>query len=495
MYNGAGAMSGQKAHCMNSSAFMLLLLLLSSTRQLAASAKQNALCLAIGLLQLGAKAMSSDESCLGMIDVKGQGYLTQTLRVDSNGVVHGLEKLLQQHPGLSWAWLHLMKTGFCSQTISSSSSLPTVWDLVILLIWAKNSPSIRKVWQHAGQLLWPQALWLSGKILDNLAVVVSKKDLEQLPILKTALGKSKRIPLQNKILLLRGLRQTKQHRKNAMKSHGDLVPGGSEIVTAEQKLTTALYAQKLKLAYQDAFHFTIHWDPVTYDIDTMVSIIFSIQAGMPGSEGLAAYLPIQNLKPVARKEVDPEIQALGAKSKLTRIQGFNEIRAVSHSLKAVGMPLEKFFLDQNVAWRPLQDFQKRAFKDGIWWVVNTRTGIITPQLPKDFDMAKTPLLCSLSDQGGINRAGLDYLAWKLGMTIHIAFDPYHRSWNDVKHCLKSAKGDLFKCLLSYSLLYNINYGPFGSKAWHEKKTESPRTARRRFSTQRTFPEFHSLDLP
>jgi hypothetical protein len=41
MYNGAGAMSGQKAHCMNSSAFMLLLLLLSSTRQLAASAKQK----------------------------------------------------------------------------------------------------------------------------------------------------------------------------------------------------------------------------------------------------------------------------------------------------------------------------------------------------------------------------------------------------------------------------------------------------------------------
>ena len=137
------------------------------------------------------------------------------------------------------------------------------------------APGIRKV-------------WLSGKILDNLAVVVSKKDLEQLPILKTALGKSKRIPLQNKILLLRRLRQTKQHRKNAMKSHGDLVPGGSEIVTAEQKLTTALYAQKLKLAYQDAFHFTIHWDPSTYDIDTMVSIIFSIQAGMPGSEGLAA---------------------------------------------------------------------------------------------------------------------------------------------------------------------------------------------------------------
>jgi hypothetical protein len=37
--------------------------------------------------------------------------------------------------------------------------------------------------------------------------------------------------------------------------------------------------------------------------------------------------------------------------------------------------------------------------------------------------------------------------------------------------MKAAKGDLFKCVLSYSLLYNINYGPFGSKSWHQKKQQ------------------------
>ena len=84
------------------------------------------------------------------------------------------------------------------------------------------------------------------------------------------------------------------------------------------------------------------------------------------------------------------------------------------------------------------------------------------------------MLVSLSDQGGINRSGLDYLTSKLGMPLHVSFDPYHRSWNDVKLSLKSSKGDLFKCLLSYSLLYNINYGPFGSKSWHEKKQQKLR---------------------
>ena len=190
---------------------------------------------------------------MGLIYVKGQGYISQTLTVSSTGIVHGLTHLIHKHPGFAWAWAHLMKEGFCSHQITSSTSLPTVWDLVILLIWAKNSPSVKKVWQHAGQLLWPNVLWLCGKILDRLAIENSKRPLEALPLLKNAAGKSKRVPWQNKIVLLRKLRQIKAHRRNTMESHSDLVPKGSEIVTAEQKLTTALYAHKLNTRR----HFTI----------------------------------------------------------------------------------------------------------------------------------------------------------------------------------------------------------------------------------------------
>ena len=97
---------------------------------------------------------------------------------------------------------------------------------------------------------------------------------------------------------------------------------------------------KIREAYQDCFHFSIHWDPSNYDIETLVSIAFSYQAGM---QGLAGYLPNQNIKPVLKREVDPDILALSSISKLTRIQGFNERRALSHSLKAINMPLQKFF--------------------------------------------------------------------------------------------------------------------------------------------------------
>ena len=275
----------------------------------------------------------------------------------------------------------------------------------------------------------------------------------------------------NKMVLLRKMRQIKQHRKNTMESHEDLVPKNAHIVKAEQFLCASIYAQKLRQAYEEAYHMTIHWDPSGYDVETLVSIIFSTQAGDKDSEGLAAYLPIQNLKPVLKSEVCEEIQALSAQNKLTRVSGYSEIRAVSHSLKAVGMPLSKFMLGTDVLWKRLGEFEERILEDGVYWIVNTRTGSKALQLPKNFSIHRTPILCSITDQGGINRAGLDYLVWKLGMSIHVGFDPYHRSWNDVKLSLKASRGDLFKCLLAYSLLYNVNYGPFNSKAWFDKKRQ------------------------
>ena len=205
------------------------------------------------------------------------------------------------------------------------------------------------------------------------------------------------------------------------------------------------------------------WDPSSYDIETLVAIVFSAQCG------LAGYLPIQNIKPVLKSEVDPSILALSAINKLTRVEGYNEIRALSHALKAINWPLEKFIFPEDLLWRQLEDFEERIWEDGRFWVVNTRTQEKRLQIPPNFQIRSTPLLVSMSDQGGINRAGLDYLLYKLSLAIHVQFDPYHRGWNDVKQSLKNSKGDLFKCFLSFALLYNVNYGPSGSKEWFMRK--------------------------
>ena len=49
------------------------------------------------------------------------------------------------------------------------------------------------------------------------------------------------------------------------------------------------------------------------------------------------------------------------------------------------------------------------------------------------------------------------------------FDPYHRAWNNLKTALKRAKCNAWKTVLELTLVANLNYGPFGSSAWHFKK--------------------------
>ena len=77
------------------------------------------------------------------------------------------------------------------------------------------------------------------------------------------------------------------------------------MVSAEETLATGLYCQKIQQTYQDCFHFVVSWDPSTYDVETMVSIVFS---GQCGPNGMAAYLPIQNMKSVLKSEVDPRFK-------------------------------------------------------------------------------------------------------------------------------------------------------------------------------------------
>ena len=471
-YKGAG-LEDRGHHTMASRALLLLVLLVTSSKAFAPQAKQRAMVVAMELLQLGVRTLTCACSFVGVCYIKGKGYLDEEVSVLQTGLVKNISKLIQQHPGALWAWNTLVAKGFCGQKIISSVTHPTIWDLILFLAWAKNSPSVKKVWDEVGSILWPKVLHACGKVLDSLAETRSKAPIEEVPLIKTKKGKSlKNVPWVNKLALLRKMRLVRHHRSTAASSHNDLVPKNAQVVMAEHFLSTSIYMKKLQSVYENCFHFSCHWDPSNYDIETMVSIVYSAQANAE-TGGTAAYLPIQNMKPVYRKEVDPEIQALGGMNKLTRIAGFSEIRSLSHSLNAIKMPLEKFKLPPNVLWWPLTPHQKRVFKNGAWWVVDI-DGKEYIQIPSDFCIETTPILVSVSDQGSLNRSGLDYLVHKLGLTILVAFDPFHRSWNDIKLCLKSSKGDLFKTLLSFSLLWNTNYGPFNSREWFQRKQQKLR---------------------
>ena len=90
------------------------------------------------------------------------------------------------------------------------------------------------------------------------------------------------------------------------------------------------------------------WDESHYDSATMVLAISDHKTNK------AAFLPIQQMQPVYIEELSEEMQFLSFEGKAQRVEGFAAIRALSHSLSYVGLPLQAFQLDAALIIRTLQ---------------------------------------------------------------------------------------------------------------------------------------------
>ena len=107
--------------------------------------------------------------------------------------------------------------------------------------------------------------------------------------------------------------------------------------------------------------------------------------------------------------------------------------------------------------------------NGQFFIEDQRKEQRFPQVPAGLKLNQLPLLISVSDQGPINVAGLDFVQYKLSALVLPMWDSYHRSWNDCKDSLKKSKGQLWKTLLQYALFYNVNYGPANTGGWWARK--------------------------
>ena len=141
--NDAGLERGQ--HCMESQAFVLMILYVLGVRKVAAVCKAKAMSLAVELLQLACRV--AQMTMVGIAWGHGE-YHTVPLQVNEAGVVSGLYALLIACPAALWTWRHLMETPHCQHKIHSSPDQPMLWDLLLLLVWAKSHPTTKNVWQN-----------------------------------------------------------------------------------------------------------------------------------------------------------------------------------------------------------------------------------------------------------------------------------------------------------------------------------------------------------
>ena len=97
-----------------------------------------------------------------------------------------------------------------------------------------------------------------------------------------------------------------------------------------------------------------------------------------------------------------------------------------------------------------------------------KDGKTLPELPcKPYELT----FSAWSDQGSTGMAGLNFLMHSLGYFIITFFDMNHRLWNDLKSSFKKTKEFNWRCIAFLTLVFNINYNPFGKGAWFEAKKE------------------------
>lgn len=105
---------------------------------------------------------------------------------------------------------------------------------------------------------------------------------------------------------------------------------------------------------------------------------------------------------------------------------------------------------------------------GQWSIFNNHTEEL--RLEFDHSFEQLPLLVSISDQGAVNMSALSYLMFSNeAILLHAAWDPYHRCWNDVKNACRRSSAGAWRAILELTVVFNINYGPFGQGSWFFKK--------------------------
>ena len=286
---------------------------------------------------------------------------------------------------------------------------------------------------------------------------------QPLPLLKSKTGHTRRIPRVNRMLLLKRLAAQKRHRAEVMRTHGNLTSKSAALVTLEKSIEVSQYMLQMVQSFGHVTQLQVSWDASTYDTETLVAAIYDV------AQNLGAFLPNQDMMPVLTDELHPDIQELCLQGKVTRVDSFSTMRALSHALQAIGKPLHIFAKDPQLHLGPYEATEIRQLVDGKWIVQNSQTGESNPVVPDGFSFADTIVLVSVSDQGPLNLPCMDLCQYKLGLALLPRWDVYHRTWNDVKTALKQSQGQLLKVMLSFSLFYNLNYGPGNSRAWFAKK--------------------------
>lgn len=465
-----------KDHTLGSCGFLAFLFWVLKNRTLRGECKARALSLCLLMAQQAmefALMTANAEVAVMAMMLDGRGSMScEELHFTPPGLCHdSWRRIIARNVGALALWERLSTRCWLNRCISSNSQHASFTDILFFFayIWCHQNMSMARVnlWKAAGGPSLPLFSNKTAQMITAFAQHLGKQSLQQLPELKSKTGKARRhCDPVNKMLLLFRLRKEKQHRLRIARTH-DLGQASQRMVKFENYLDSLLYLQLLEKTFQDFVpQVSVSWDPSTYGgKDTLIGIVYHPE------QNLAAYLPSQQLSQVLLNDFDTSLLPMAKSKKLTRVDGYKDLKGFSSSLGGIGLSLANFRVPDGILWMPLTAGQCRVVgPDGTVDVLTEGTVQAQPVVPPNLDLGKIPCLVSISDQGPNNVAALNYCMFsKQAFLFWSVWDPFHRAWNDIKNALKKAKCSAWRVVLELTLVANLNYGPFGSSTWFYKK--------------------------
>ena len=452
-----------KDHTMGSFGLLAFLHWVLRNKALKATNKVRALGLFLALAQRGFEFAVGTGPLLIVATLLGkQGNLISAELVFSpQGLCHHKwAEFLQASVGAIALWGKLTTRTWLNRCTSSSIEHASYQDILFFLAYTWCHPrqtlARQNVWDMLGKYTLPIVINKAGQWMNLLALHLGQEELKQLPVLRTKTGRATRMadPV-NKVLLLWKLRKQKIHRRRIASTHDEFGAESQRMIHLENYVDCLLHLQTLEASFPNCRQLSVSWDPSSYGgKDTLVAVLYDPK------QNIAAYLPNQQLPQVMMNEVEGSLLALARSRKLTRIEGFKELRGFSASLRGVGLSLSDFKVPAGLICRPLTKSEFRLVgPGGEAFIMDEKTNTLVPQIPPGLDLGQVPLLAALNFTMFSNHSIMLWAIW----------DPFHRAWNDIKNSLKATGCKAWRVVLELTLVANINYGPFGSSAWFYKK--------------------------
>ena len=460
-----------KDHTLESKALLGTLAYLTKLRQISAVVKVRALKLLLALAEKGFPCADLQVPITAMIQRPGGPMASAELFFTPQGLTQNWGSLLSLSPGGVALWKKLGRRTWLNRCIASSMENATFLDILFFNAYLMCHPKLKgqgqNLWLAIGSNTMPELIFHAGSWLESLALSMKEEPLSMLPILRTKEGNARLLadPV-NRMLLLWKLRKNKQHRMEIAGTHGELGGSTMRMMRYEAYLDCLLHSKALEQGFSGCKQVCVAWDPSSYGgKDVFVGCLYDPKSNT------GAYLMSQHLGATYISELDSSLLEMAQARKLTRLEGYREIKGLSAALEGIGLTLKNFFVPEELVLRPLNSEELRLQGgDGKWYIQDMKTGEVRPHVPPGFDLGSLPALISISDQGPANTAALNYMLYSSrALLMWSLWDPYHRAWNDLKLALKRSVGGGWRTVLELTLVVNMNYGPFGSGSWFFKK--------------------------